>query len=82
LTEVEQLRAQLAAAEQRERELSDKLSQRPEQIVKLEHLEPEMHPGMAMSRSPSPALQNPTHRSAASLGLMVRLAAPSPLPGA
>ncbi|EIN06549.1 hypothetical protein PUNSTDRAFT_121726 [Punctularia strigosozonata HHB-11173 SS5] len=74
LSEVEQLRARLAAAEQRERELNEKLT-RTEQTVKMEHLEPEMHSQTMMSRSPSPALQNPTHRSAASLGLMVLLCA-------
>jgi hypothetical protein len=67
LSEVEQLRAQLAAAQQREQELSEALSHNTMQAspVKSEVVEPQL--SLSSSRHPSQIL----HKSSASLGLMV-----------
>jgi hypothetical protein len=71
-SEVEKLRAQLAAAEERERELSAELAEKAaaqEAPVKVEAIEPQF------SASPTrPLIQSP-HKSGASLGLMVLLCA-------
>lgn len=69
LSEVEQLRAQLAAAQKREQELSEALSHKASRTspVKSETVEPQL--SVTPSRNPSQLL----HKSSASLGLMVRL---------
>jgi hypothetical protein len=68
VSEIEQLRAQLRAAEERERELNAELTaksaSRDVPPVKIEPSEP------SFPLSPTPRLQSP-HKSAASLGLMV-----------
>jgi len=69
LSEVEQLRAQLAAAEARERELSEQLSRKEAEPVKPETVEPQLT--LAPRAAPSQAI----HKSGASLGLMVLLCA-------
>jgi len=69
VSEVEQLRRQLAAAQERERALSDQLTQKAvahSQPVKMETYEPEL-PSRAASVQPQ--------KSGASLGLMVLLCA-------
>lgn len=66
VSEVEQLRRQLAAAQERERALNDELSRKAivqPQPVKMETFEPEL-PSRAASVQPQ--------KSGASLGLMVR----------
>jgi hypothetical protein len=70
ISAVEQLRAQLAAAEERERELNAQLARKsttpPRDVaVKVESIEPQS----PLSRSNS--VQAPPHKSGASLGLMV-----------
>ncbi|KAI0090676.1 hypothetical protein BDY19DRAFT_904951 [Irpex rosettiformis] len=69
LSEVEQLRAQLAAAEARERELSEQLTRKSEEPSRAPTPEPELPlvPRVAPSQS--------LHKSGASLGLMVLLCA-------
>ncbi|KAJ6491839.1 hypothetical protein C8R47DRAFT_442740 [Mycena vitilis] len=71
-SEVEQLRAQLRAAEDRERELNAELTAKSASCdvppVKIEPTEP------SFPLSPAPRMQSPT-KSAASLGLMVLLCA-------
>lgn len=70
LSEVEKLRAQLAAAEARERELNDQLSQKEATpVVKPESTEPELH---LIPRAPS---SQAIHKGGASIGLMVLLCA-------
>ncbi|KAI0343500.1 hypothetical protein BDW22DRAFT_1428090 [Trametopsis cervina] len=69
LSEVEQLRAQLAAAEARERELNEQLSRKEAEPIKPEVVEPELT--LAPRVAPSQAI----HKSGASLGLMVLLCA-------
>lgn len=69
LSEVEQLRAQLAAAEARERELSEQLTRKSEEPAKEATPEPELT--LAPRVAPSQSL----HKSGASLGLMVLLCA-------
>ncbi|KAI0691510.1 hypothetical protein BC835DRAFT_1417077 [Cytidiella melzeri] len=69
LSEVEQLRARLAAAEERERELSEQLSRKEAEPVKPEVVEPQLT--LAPRAAPSQAI----HKSGASLGLMVLLCA-------
>ncbi|KAI0079815.1 hypothetical protein K474DRAFT_1673091 [Panus rudis PR-1116 ss-1] len=71
LSEVEQLRRQLARAQERERELNEELSRKEAaaQAVKMETVEPDFS---APSRSAS---MPPQHKSGASLGLMVLLCA-------
>ncbi|KAI0821126.1 hypothetical protein BC629DRAFT_427875 [Irpex lacteus] len=69
LSEVEQLRAQLAAAEARERELSEQLTRKSEEPAKEVTPEPELT--LAPRVAPSQSL----HKSGASLGLMVLLCA-------
>lgn len=68
VSEIEQLRAQLQAAENRERELNAELTaksaSRDVPLVKIEPSEP------SFALSPAPRMQSP-HKSAASLGLMV-----------
>lgn len=64
-SEVEQLRAQLAAAQERERELSEALSSSARSSVKAETMEPSLP--LVSPRAPAQAL----HKSGASLGLMV-----------
>ena len=72
VSEIEQLRARLAAAEQRERELSSQLSKRPIP-VKTELSEPRLttspvrHPGF-------PTQLKPSDKTSASLSLLVSLA--------
>ncbi|KAJ7018348.1 hypothetical protein C8F04DRAFT_1016399 [Mycena alexandri] len=72
VSEIEQLRAQLQAAEKRERELNAELTaksaSRDVPLVKIEPSEP------SFALSPAPRMQSP-HKSAASLGLMVLLCA-------
>ncbi|KAJ7169059.1 hypothetical protein C8R43DRAFT_116152 [Mycena crocata] len=72
VSEIEQLRAQLQAAEERERELNAELTAKAASHdvspVKLEPSEP------SFPLSPAPRMQSP-HKSAASLGLMVLLCA-------
>jgi hypothetical protein len=65
LSEIEQLRAQLEAAGERELELSAELERQAEAqhaAVKIEAAEP---------RPPSPVARAPIHKPGASLGLMV-----------
>lgn len=71
LTEIEQLKARLAAAEQRTQQLSDQLKQAEAQApaVKMEATEPELPPPVSRS---SPLY---TNKSGAGLGLMVLLCA-------
>lgn len=69
VSEVEQLRAQLAAAEARERELNEQLSRKSEEPTKEPTPEPELP--LAPRVAPSQSL----HKSGASLGLMVLLCA-------
>ncbi|GJE97299.1 bZIP domain-containing protein [Phanerochaete sordida] len=71
LSEVEQLRAQLAEAQRREQELNDALSQKSvlPAKVKAEAVEPQL--SLSTSRYPSQML----NKSSASLGLMVLLCA-------
>ena len=71
LSEVEQLRAQLAAAQKREQELSEALSRKSVSPtkVKAEAVEPQL--SLSTSRNPSQML----NKSSASLGLMVITAA-------
>ena len=64
MSEVEQLRNQLAAAEARERELSEELSRKAISRVKAETVEPQLS---LSSRNGVAQL----HKSGASLGLMV-----------
>lgn len=70
VSQIEQLRAQLHAAEERERELNAELTaksaSRDLPLVKIEPSEP------SFPLSPAPRVQSP-HKSAASLGLMVRI---------
>jgi len=78
-SEVEQLRAQLAAAEQRTNELSAQLALKSEapsspSAVKMEAFEAELPPSSAPSSRASPAPQY-GHKSNASFGLMVLLCA-------
>ncbi|KAJ6589875.1 hypothetical protein DFH09DRAFT_976347 [Mycena vulgaris] len=72
VSEIERLRAQLQAAEERERELNAELTaksaSRDVLPVKIEPMEP------SFPLSPAPRMQSP-HKSAASLGLMVLLCA-------
>ncbi|KAF7362254.1 BZIP domain-containing protein [Mycena venus] len=72
VSEIEQLRAQLRAAEERERELNAELTAKSASAdvppVKIEPSEP------SFPLSPAPRMQSP-HKSAASLGLMVLLCA-------
>ncbi|KAJ7821140.1 hypothetical protein B0H14DRAFT_2832296 [Mycena olivaceomarginata] len=72
VSQIEQLRAQLHAAEERERELNAELTaksaSRDLPLVKIEPSEP------SFPLSPAPRVQSP-HKSAASLGLMVLLCA-------
>ncbi|KAJ7496904.1 hypothetical protein FB451DRAFT_1209186 [Mycena latifolia] len=72
VSEIERLRAQLQAAEERERELNAELTaksaSRDVPAVKMEPTEP------SFPLSPAPRIQSP-HKSAASLGLMVLLCA-------
>lgn len=68
VSEIEKLRAQLAAAQARENELAAELNAKagvPETRVKVEAPEPETYLSASRSSSLSP------HKSAASLGLMV-----------
>jgi hypothetical protein len=68
LTEIEQLRAQLAAAEERERELNAKLERKTttrDAAVKIESVEPEVPSKPVSVSSPS--------KSGAGFGLMVSL---------
>lgn len=73
LSEVEQLRAQLAAAEARARELNEELERKAEVArvapVKMETAEP------ILPLAPRAAPSQATHKSGASLGLMVLLCA-------
>jgi hypothetical protein len=74
ISEIEQLRARLAAAEQRERELSSQLSKRP-LTVKTELPEPRL----PASPVRHPAFSGPvksSDKTSASLSLLVSLAAP------
>jgi len=71
MSEVEQLRARLAAAEQRERELSSQLSKRP-MPVKTELSEPRLT--TSPSRHPAfPAQLKSSDKTSASLSLLVSL---------
>lgn len=74
LTEMEQLRAQLAAAEQRSNELSAQLALQSESEmpsgVKMESFEPSLPASEPPSSRASPVPQS-GHKSGASLGLMV-----------
>jgi hypothetical protein len=80
VSEVEQLRAQLAAAEQRTNELCAQLALKSDTVpsspsaVKMESFEAELPPSSAPSSRASPAPQY-GHKSNASLGLMVLLCA-------
>ena len=73
MSEVEQLRARLAAAEQRERELSSQLSKRP-MAVKTELSEPRL-PTSPVRNSAFPAQLKPSDKTSTSLSLLVSLAA-------
>lgn len=76
LSEVERLRAQLAAAEQKTSELSAQLARKSDtapsypSVVKMESEEAELPPSSAPSSRASPAPQY-VHKSGAGLGLMV-----------
>lgn len=74
ISEIEQLRAQLAAAEQRERELNSQLSKRP-LTVKTELSEPRVPASPA--RHPAFPVQpkSSSDKASASLSLLVSLAA-------
>jgi len=78
LTEMEQLRAQLAAAEQRSNELTAQLALQSESEmpsgVKMESFEPSLPASEPPSSRASPVPQS-GHKSGASLGLMVLLCA-------
>ncbi|KAF9647748.1 hypothetical protein BDM02DRAFT_3116605 [Thelephora ganbajun] len=71
LSEIEQLKARLAAAEQRTQQLSAQLKQAEHQApaVKIESTEPEVPPPVSRSAPPY------TNKSGAGLGLMVLLCA-------
>lgn len=79
-SELEQLRAKLAEAEQRSQELSARLALKPESVpsspfeVKEEVFEPQLPPSSTPSSRASPAPQY-GHKTGASLGLMVLLCA-------
>jgi len=73
ISEVEQLRARLAAAEQRERELSSQLSKRP-MAVKAELSEPRL-PTSPVRHSAFPAQLKSSDKTSASLSLLVSLTA-------
>ena len=76
VSELDQLRAQLAAAEQRSQELSAQLALKSESVpsspsaIKMESFEPQLPPSSTPSSRASPAPQY-GHKSGASLGLMV-----------
>jgi hypothetical protein len=72
MSEVEQLRARLAAAEQRERELSSQLSKRP-MAVKTELIEPRL-PTSPVRHPAFPAQLKSSDKTSASLGLLVSIA--------
>jgi len=71
MSEVEQLRARLAAAEQRERELSSQLSKRP-MAVKTELMEPRL-PTSPVRHPAFPAQFKSSDKTSASLGLLVSI---------
>jgi hypothetical protein len=73
MSEVEQLRARLVAAEQRERELSSQLSKRPI-VVKTELSEPRL-PTSPIRNSAFPAQPQSSDKTSASLSLLVSLTA-------
>lgn len=73
VSEVEQLRARLAAAEQRERDLSSQLSKRP-MAVKAELSEPRL-PTSPVRHSAFPAQLKSSDKTSASLSLLVSLTA-------
>jgi len=80
-SELEQLRAKLAEAEQRSQELSAQLAHKSESVpptspsaVKVESFEPQLSPSSTPSSRASPAPQY-GHKTGASLGLMVLLCA-------
>jgi len=77
-SELEQLRAKLAEAEQRSQELSAQLALKsesaPSSAVKVEAFEPQLLPSSPPSSRASPAPQY-MHKTGASLGLMVLLCA-------
>ena len=74
MSEIEQLRARLAAAEQRERDLSSQLFKRPT-AVKAELSEPRL-PTSPVRNSAFPAHLKSSDKTSASLSLLVSLAAP------
>ncbi|EIM80589.1 uncharacterized protein STEHIDRAFT_150328 [Stereum hirsutum FP-91666 SS1] len=78
LSEIDQLRAQLAAAEQRERELSSRLSRHSPSTIKMEAPEPQLPSPPTMAASRPSSLQQITHKgekTGASLSLLVLLCA-------
>jgi len=74
MSEIEQLRARLAAAEQRERELNSQLSNRPAVALKTELSEPRL-PASPVRHPAFPAQVKPSSdKTSASLSLLVSLA--------
>lgn len=76
MSEIEQLRARLAAAEQRERELNSRLSKRP-LAVKTELSEPHL-PTSPVRHPAFPAQLKSSDKTSASLSLLVSLASRFP----
>jgi hypothetical protein len=73
MSEIEQLRARLAAAEQRERELSSQLSSKRPPTVKTELSEPRL-PASPARHPAFPGQVKSSDKTSASLSLLVSLA--------